>query len=275
MSFGDRESVTGIPTCDEVRERLPWFARGTLAADERAAVAAHLSACDGCRAELADTRRAFWIASRHLPAELLADYGAGLPLGDWPRDLIESHLAHCVPCREDLALDEVLVAPAPTFPPRRPAAASTWRALSLAAALVAAVAAGWLGGRIGRAPGPIVTAAPSAGRAALVELEPESARTRAAGEPAAASSSLPLAVVLRTDLVADAPQYRLRVLAPGGALLHVIEGLAPDASGAFVVLVDASRWPPGELRLELEAASRSGGTDGWTPFESYRLRLDG
>jgi hypothetical protein len=269
MTRGDSGSVTKISDCAEARELLPWFARGTLAAEEHAAVAAHVEACDACRADLAQTRRALWIASRHLPADLLADYGAGLALGDWPRELIESHLAHCAPCREDLALDDSVVAATPIVPLRRPAAATSWRPLAVAAALIAAVAAGWLGGRVGRAPAAVATAAPFAGRAALVELEPESARSRAAGEPAAADSSTPLAVVLRTDLVADAASFRLRVLSPDGTPLHEAAGLAPDPTGAFVVLLEPRAWPAGELRLELEASTPAG----WAPFESYRLRL--
>lgn len=40
----------------EIRESLPDFARGTLAEPARAAVAAHLEACDACRAEVAVLR---------------------------------------------------------------------------------------------------------------------------------------------------------------------------------------------------------------------------
>ncbi len=39
--------------CREARELLPWYAAGSLSAGESAAVAAHLAACQACRAELA------------------------------------------------------------------------------------------------------------------------------------------------------------------------------------------------------------------------------
>jgi len=40
-------------THDEVGELLPWYANGTLAADEREAVDEHLTTCHDCREELA------------------------------------------------------------------------------------------------------------------------------------------------------------------------------------------------------------------------------
>lgn len=254
--------------CPAVRELLPWFARGTLAADERAAAEAHLAGCSACRQELADTRRALWIATRHLPAGLLADYACGLTLGDWPRELVEAHLATCADCREDLALDESVVG-APPLPFRRPAAASGWQGLAVAASLAGAVALGWLGGRLTSLAPDSGPAAAAVGRVALVELAPESARTRSASDAPRADAATPLTVVLHSDLVADASDYRLRVLAASGELLEEIRGVAPREEGGFVVLLRPQGWPAGDLRLELE----SGGPNGWVPFESYRLRL--
>lgn len=266
--------------CEAVRELLPWFVRGTLATEEREAVAAHLEDCAACRAELAETRRALWIASRHLPAELLADYGAGFPIGDWPRELVEGHLADCADCRADLGLDEA-TAPAfaetpppdplpfrPTAPMRQPASTSALRPLALAASLVAAVALGWFGRALDNPGGSGDSS--GAARVALVELEPESLRTRG-GEDAAPilDRTGATTLLLHSDLVPDGGELRLRVVAADGKLLEELSGVTRSASGAFVVLLRPQRWPAGAIRLELEA--RSGG--GWQPFESYRIEV--
>lgn len=277
MAPGDEREGMERLDCEAVLELLPWYARGTLATDERRAVDAHLEGCASCRAELADVRRALWIVSRHLPAGLLADYAAGLELGDWPRELVEQHLAGCAECRDDLALDAFVAGapggveampPAAPIPFRRAAAPASWRPWALAASLVAAVALGWFARAFDR---PVVPGEePRVARVALVELEPESSRSRGRGdETPSAEATTPIAVVLHSDLVADATDYRLRVLAPGGELLHQATGLGPDATGAFVVLLHAGSWPAGELRLELEAAA----PDGWASYESYRLTL--
>ena len=52
MAPGDERDGMERLDCEAVRELLPWFVRGTLAADERRAAEAHLTDCPSCRAEL-------------------------------------------------------------------------------------------------------------------------------------------------------------------------------------------------------------------------------
>ncbi len=43
--------------CDEVRELVPWFVEGSLAAEESAAVAEHVASCPACLQDVAATIR--------------------------------------------------------------------------------------------------------------------------------------------------------------------------------------------------------------------------
>jgi len=280
--------------CDAARERLPWFVRGSLASDERAALDEHLDRCAACRAELADTRRALWIATRHLPADLLADYGAGLELAAWPRELVESHLAACSDCRDDLALDPFEVRStrleSSPGPPRR-AALAPFRPLALAASLLVALSIGWLGGRVaetrpsranagspseasdGAAAAPRLEPLPGPGAVgvALLELQPESlVRRGAEAEVPTLAGDLATTLVLATDRLPEAERYRIRALDAQSTQIATAE-VVPSADGFLLLLVPPHAWPPGELRLVLEAS----GIGGWRTVDSFRLRAPG
>lgn len=43
--------------CDPIRELIPWYVNGSLSVEEARQVAAHLSRCEACRDELAQTVR--------------------------------------------------------------------------------------------------------------------------------------------------------------------------------------------------------------------------
>ncbi len=260
--------------CDAASERLPWFVRGSLASDECAALDEHLGSCSACRAELADTRRALWIATRHLPADLLADYGAGLELAAWPRELVESHLATCPDCRDDLALEpfetrstQLESSPGP---PRRFSLArlgpfARLRPLALAASLLVALSIGWLGGRV---------AAPTPSQpvgVALLELQPESlVRRGVVGQVPTLAGDLATTLVFATDRLPEAERYRIRALSAESAQIATAE-IVPNADGFLLLLVPPRAWPPGELQLVLEAW----GTGGWRTVDSFRVRAPG
>ena len=53
---------------EAIRERLPWYASGTLEGAERAAIAAHLERCAACRAELELERRSAALFRASAPA---------------------------------------------------------------------------------------------------------------------------------------------------------------------------------------------------------------
>jgi len=58
-------------TCDDIRELLAWYVKGSLANEEMMAVSAHLAQCAACRAELASTVQVGLALDglyRHLPA---------------------------------------------------------------------------------------------------------------------------------------------------------------------------------------------------------------
>jgi hypothetical protein len=146
-----------ISNCDDVRGTLPWLLNGTLSGDERRQVLQHLSTCETCRRDLAETRLAAEIFDQHPPAgAILALAWDETPSGVDPA-LLEEHLAACPRCAADLELarmsrrleeDERIVplvrrtTPAPA--PVRGSGWRGWKAAALAAGLAGVVAsAGW------------------------------------------------------------------------------------------------------------------------------------
>ncbi len=135
-------------TCQLAVELLPWMVNGSLEADERQALEAHLASCGSCRGELEDTVEVWSLLTRHIPSLALAEYARGLESADLDRERIERHLAQCPSCRQELEwaafdagddedeLDEA--APAGTGSSR------PWRHLAMAASLTAVVATGAL-----------------------------------------------------------------------------------------------------------------------------------
>lgn len=154
-----------ISNCDDVRGMLPWLLNGTLTEEERQQVRQHLTSCESCRRDLADTRLAFEMFDQHLPAEAIVALAWGeTPPGIDPA-LVEEHLASCPQCATELELartsrgleeNERIVplrprsSPAPPAVPIRAPEERTrgwggWKAAALAAGLAGVVAsAGWL-----------------------------------------------------------------------------------------------------------------------------------
>jgi len=156
--------------CEQVSERLPWWLNGTLDPEETRAVETHLEGCEGCRRDLADTKFAAALFSRHLPPGVLVDYGFGRPVAGIDAATIEEHLASCPRCATELELAresawqarqeegdpegeegaQVLPFRARSRPALEPVparrATPAWRRAALAASLVGTLAAmGWWG----------------------------------------------------------------------------------------------------------------------------------
>lgn len=143
-----------ISNCDDVRGTLPWLLNGTLSGDERRQVLQHLSTCETCRRDLADTRLAAEIFDQHPPAEaILALAWDETPQGIDPA-LLEEHLAECPRCAAELELarmsrrleeeDKIVPLARRTAPAATTTGWRGWRAAALAAGLAGVVAfGGW------------------------------------------------------------------------------------------------------------------------------------
>lgn len=152
---------------ERARELLPWLLNDTLDGDERTALLAALREDPALRRELADTHWAGRLFARHLPTADVVAYAIG-EATDTDRTLVESHLASCGECRDELALareslaardrdaDEDIdgernVVPFARPAERPPAAGGVspgWRIAAMAAALAAVVGlGGWLTGQ--------------------------------------------------------------------------------------------------------------------------------
>jgi anti-sigma factor RsiW len=73
-----------MTTCKWAQELFPWFANGTLSAEETAEVAVHLAECEACRRELAGMLRVRGIVDGELRAY------PHLPERAWKRVAAES-----------------------------------------------------------------------------------------------------------------------------------------------------------------------------------------
>jgi predicted anti-sigma-YlaC factor YlaD len=88
--------------CHTTSELLPWLLNGSLEAGERAAVLAHLAACESCRDELEATEQVRELVTRHVPSLALAEYAQGLKPAGMDVASIERHLGSCASCRREL-----------------------------------------------------------------------------------------------------------------------------------------------------------------------------
>lgn len=143
--------------CASTQELLPWMLNDSLSAEDARQVRAHLDDCADCRRELEETRIARAVFDAHIPTEALVAYAWDDSM-NLPTEMVETHLAECQSCAEELSLlrqgrhAEQLAADAP------PVAAGgvtgttlirpvpVWlRWLPIAASVIAAVAvAGWM-----------------------------------------------------------------------------------------------------------------------------------
>lgn len=148
-----------ISNCDDVRGMFPWLLNGTLNEEERRQVLQHLSTCETCRQDLANTRLVAEMFDQHPPAEaILALAWDESPRGIEPA-LLEEHLASCPRCAAELELarmsrrleeDERIVpltrrtTSEPVPAPAKTTGWRGWKAAALAAGLAGVVAsAGW------------------------------------------------------------------------------------------------------------------------------------
>lgn len=121
---------------------VPWYVNGTLEADERARLEAHLETCGRCRDLLrqhgaleAGADSGSLEPAEHVPAELLVRYADAPALLDREiRAWIASRVARCQTCGEALArlqaLEGALVEPAAATPARGFSARALWEALA-------------------------------------------------------------------------------------------------------------------------------------------------
>lgn len=245
-----------IADCAEIEQLLPWYLAGSLTAVEAERARHHLASCDRCREALAATRRAAEVFSAHPAAELLADYGLGLPVAAESRELLERHLVDCADCRAELELVRADPGPAVSTtgvgaevraigprPGRAPAAG--WRALAVAASVAAAVSLSlWFGnGRAG---------APNGG-VALLELRPEAARTRGGDEEARLERGTATTLLLGIDRAETFEEVRLLARDADGRTIWRIERLAPAKGGGYLVHLPSGSLPAGAVALELRA----------------------
>jgi len=138
-------------SCQTTIELLPWLLNGSLEPEEREAVRSHVSGCETCRAELAETAAVWEMFDAHIPAWDLAAYAAGLFSTEWSQEDIHRHLGVCSRCRSELAGVEGSLGARPE-PVRRPS--RPWKsALALAAVVLVAILLGFWAGRFDVKPG--------------------------------------------------------------------------------------------------------------------------
>jgi predicted anti-sigma-YlaC factor YlaD len=231
-----------ISNCDAVRGTLPWLLNGTLSGDERQQVLEHLSTCETCRRDLAETRLAAEIFDQHPPAgAILALAWDETPSGVDPA-LLEEHLAACPRCAADLELarmsrrleeDERVVplvrrtTPVPVPAPARSTGWRGWKAAALAAGLAGVVtSAGWF---------------QTAGRVHTLE-ENLASQTAVQAPPPAAASGAPGEVATVEQLAAKVEE-RERTIETLEAELNAAQKQAEELSGRVDQLAQARPAP--------------------------------
>jgi hypothetical protein len=283
-------------SCRGVEELLPWRLNATLSAAEADAVELHLARCPGCRAAWEATRAASAIFAAHPDPATLADYALGLPCGGPERAILEAHLAHCASCREEVALvgsEPSLAAstdaasPGASRPPTDTPAPvtrhhSAWTVWALAASLVLSTGlSAWLAlsdvAAPPSAPSPTTPPRPSAveGRVVLLELLPEDARQRGAGDEAALlSAAVPTTLVLVSGRAEAFAEVRAIVTTTaGGTPPLVVGGLHAAGTGAWALLLPPGALPPGPASIALEGRFAAAEPAAWEPIARYRIRV--
>ncbi len=255
--MAERGAQDKTADCTEIAGLLPAFLNGSLEAAEARRIEAHLATCAACRQEEIDTRTAWDLFEGHLPVELLLDYALAEPMSDRRRAVVESHLAVCVRCSEEVATvrrepSDVDVEPERRAPPPDAMRDRGVWTLALAACLAAVVAsAGWLSTwrqlATERAAGP---------RANLpvVELLPaEQPLLRHSESELEGSGNLvvlteeaeTLALVLLSGGRACESGCRLEIYGVGETQPRWrLEGLVPNADGHLTLALPADWLPP-------------------------------
>ncbi len=271
--------------CPETAERLPELLNGTLPADARAEVLAHLRDCADCRAEWEETRAGAAILGSHLSADTIVALAWDRPDVGMDAELARRHLAQCPDCADDLAATresrsrESAAEAAPT-PARRD---TLW--LGLAATLAAFAVGSWLGGWSARDAARRSEALRLEAVASAQRLEAEAGRLRDASSAlsarlarlAAPIPNLPLIELLPGSATRGATEARPElVIGPGdlqaalvlsgptgrgllsaelrgadGRVLWTATGLRPATVGGYVLGVPADLLPDGDASIVL------------------------
>jgi Putative zinc-finger len=234
------------------RHLLLWYVSGRIGLRERREIDRHLQECEDCRAEvasLASMMRSVQSVSgiEHVAAADLALYEEEpLSMGADRRAPIESHLAVCPECREDLVTlrraRRLETAPVPATQARRPAG----RRWFLPAAAAAAVA--------------VVALLPAVFKPAGNDLRPAGPRSAVFAAPrrgAEAGRTLegagPWAIRVLLPFDARAGRYRVNIVRAGGPRLPELETTA-STDGDRCLTVTLPRLPgPGRYEMTLRS----------------------
>lgn len=221
-----------ISNCDDVRGMIPWLLNGTLEDDERRQVLQHLSTCERCRRDLADTRLAAEIFDQHPPTgAILALAWDETPQGI-DSSFLEEHLESCPRCAAELELarmsrrleeeDKIVPLARRTAPPAPATGWRGWKAAALAAGLAGVVAfSGWF---------------QTAGRVRTLE---EQVAAPAPAPPSAASGE-----DARVQQLAAELEERGRKIEQLEGQLDQVERQATELSGQLDQLADARPASP-------------------------------
>ena len=281
--MAEREEQAAGPNCTEIAELLPVYLNRSLDQDTARRVEAHLAGCAACRQEERDARTARDLFAAHLPVELLLDYALAQPMTARRRAVVESHLAACRRCSEEVATvrrqpaatgqdaSGAAVAGAPVPADRalgrpRPAGQvglGRWRALAWAACLAAVIASGgWIWTWQQLVEARARSSARAARAVAVVELRPaaQAGLRQRLDDPRAAAN--------RVELGDDAGELVLVLLSGGrwcepGCVLGIdgvdgagparpgrrVPGLLPSADGHVTVAVPSDWLPRGRRVL--------------------------
>jgi anti-sigma factor RsiW len=296
-----------------VAELLPFLLNGSLDADERREVLEHTRACAQCSSELLNTVFVWMATDSHPPAEVLVDFAQGEVLDDYPREVLEEHLASCPICEqaveavalsqssefqpsgglagsgqpsEEPSAADSSAAPAPERSPPSPdestrfawapRSAAVWLRV-VAVALLAALAGGLLVQIMGR--GTVQVNFETA------ELFPADHRFRSGdGEVPPGSDpeferaprfneSASLGIVLVPAETPGGTSVRALVQQADGETVLTIAGLQQTETGDFSILLPAKRLPAGRYVVIIEEAAAEGAT-GWRSLGEYRMVIE-
>lgn len=279
--------------CTRVSELLPWFANGSLEAEEAESVRRHLDGCEECRRELGDTLAAFELFDQHLPAESLLEIAFDGSSRTVSRELAERHLDGCAICSEELALvresraalEAAAAEAAPAEPPERgqparverfPAAvadAGPWRRLALAASVGAMVATGgWIWSWQQRAMD-VETRSVFRGDGPLQDVGTEDVgpllnvpvieafplRLSADAGDGRLVANVPagargVTLILSSSLGGE-EKLACRLVAPGGGDVWTRRGLERRPEGGFTLAFSTEALAPGRYTLVLQSAT--------------------
>ncbi|MCH9647328.1 MAG: zf-HC2 domain-containing protein [Deltaproteobacteria bacterium] len=265
--------------CERVTTVLPWLFNGSLEAEERSQVESHLASCPACRKELRDTAVAWAATGAHPPPEVISDYGLGLEITGFPRDVLEAHLADCPSCEREAAIvladgdEETLqgvppevpsspsLSPSPSPSPSPGTSWRGWPALALAASLTAIALGGTL---LWQAVKPEVPHA----NLAIIELFPLNAQTRGPdSEVLKLSREGPAAIVLMPGEHSVGERYRVTLRTSEGREVWFLDDIELSEVGDVALLLPTDALPEGVLGLELQVHFEGG----WKNVAEYAV----